>query len=149
MFQDETGFGRINNPKYCWCSKGYDQAYLVNISGNIATPMVLYRRWQEKASLWLCLTVTQNAWMYSWMNDQSSSRMMKSCWSAMERPGISRKQWLSRKTSLCWVFPLYSWNESHRTDLAWVENAGIQEWSVSYIGKGCWPPLSDNQQPYP
>jgi putative transposase len=23
MFQDEAGFGRINKPKYCWCSKGY------------------------------------------------------------------------------------------------------------------------------
>ena len=22
MFQDETGFGRINKPKYCWCEKG-------------------------------------------------------------------------------------------------------------------------------
>ena len=22
MFQDEAGFGRINNPKYCWCEKG-------------------------------------------------------------------------------------------------------------------------------
>ena len=22
MFQDEAGFGRINKPKYCWCSKG-------------------------------------------------------------------------------------------------------------------------------
>ena len=22
MFQDEAGFGRINRPKYCWCSKG-------------------------------------------------------------------------------------------------------------------------------
>ena len=22
MFQDETGFGRINKPKYCWCYKG-------------------------------------------------------------------------------------------------------------------------------
>ena len=21
MFQDETGFGRINKPKYCWCNK--------------------------------------------------------------------------------------------------------------------------------
>ena len=21
MFQDEAGFGRINKPKYCWCSK--------------------------------------------------------------------------------------------------------------------------------
>lgn len=23
MFQDEAGFGRINKPKYCWCSKGF------------------------------------------------------------------------------------------------------------------------------
>jgi len=22
MFQDEAGFGRINKPKYCWCTKG-------------------------------------------------------------------------------------------------------------------------------
>ena len=22
MFQDEAGFGRINKPRYCWCSKG-------------------------------------------------------------------------------------------------------------------------------
>ena len=22
MFQDESGFGRINKPKYCWCKKG-------------------------------------------------------------------------------------------------------------------------------
>ena len=22
MFQDEAGFGRINKPKYCWCSNG-------------------------------------------------------------------------------------------------------------------------------
>ena len=22
MFEDEAGFGRINKPKYCWCSKG-------------------------------------------------------------------------------------------------------------------------------
>ncbi len=22
MFQDETGFERINKPKYCWCEKG-------------------------------------------------------------------------------------------------------------------------------
>jgi len=22
MFEDEAGFGRINNPKYCWCPKG-------------------------------------------------------------------------------------------------------------------------------
>lgn len=22
MFQDEAGFGRINNPRYCWCRKG-------------------------------------------------------------------------------------------------------------------------------
>ena len=22
MFQDEAGFGRINKPKYCWCSRG-------------------------------------------------------------------------------------------------------------------------------
>ena len=22
MFQDEAGFGRINRPKYCWCTKG-------------------------------------------------------------------------------------------------------------------------------
>ena len=22
MFQDEAGFGRINKPKYCWCSEG-------------------------------------------------------------------------------------------------------------------------------
>lgn len=22
MFQDESGFGRINNPKYCWSEKG-------------------------------------------------------------------------------------------------------------------------------
>ena len=22
MFQDEAGFGRINKPKYCWCSQG-------------------------------------------------------------------------------------------------------------------------------
>ena len=22
MFQDEAGFGRINEPKYCWCEKG-------------------------------------------------------------------------------------------------------------------------------
>jgi len=22
MFQDEAGFGRINKPKYCWCSSG-------------------------------------------------------------------------------------------------------------------------------
>jgi len=23
MFEDEAGFGRINEPKYCWCRKGY------------------------------------------------------------------------------------------------------------------------------
>ena len=22
MFEDEAGFGRINKPKYCWCTKG-------------------------------------------------------------------------------------------------------------------------------